>query len=102
MEASSGPAGPIWIAALPMYDFPELREAHDRFWAALARRMREGGTAGVPTELTRGLSHRQVWSHPGLLFGQACEYPVSKSFRAQLRIVATPRYGAPGCHESTY
>lgn len=102
MAASSGPDVPIWIAALPMYDFPELRDAHDRFWAALARRMGEGGIPGVPRELTRGLSHRGVWSHPGLLFGQACEYPISKSFRRHLRLLATPRYRAPGCHETTY
>ncbi len=102
MEAPGGPAVPVWIAALPMYDFPELRDAHDRFWAALARGLREGGVPRVPGELSRGLSHRQVWSHPGLLFGQACEYPVSKSFRGHLRVLATPRYRAPGCHEGTY
>jgi hypothetical protein len=27
---------PIRIAALPMYDFPELRDAHDRLWTAYA------------------------------------------------------------------
>lgn len=91
-----------WIAALPMYDFPELREAHDRFWSALARRLQEGGVVGVPQGLTRRWSHREVWSHPGLLFGQACEYPVSKSFRGYLRILATPHYRAPGCSRHCY
>ena len=93
---------PIWIAALPMYDFPELRDAQQRFWAALARRLREGGIAGVPRQLSRGLSHRELWRHPQLLFGQACEYPVSKSFREYLRILATPHYSAPGCDSSSY
>ena len=102
MGSSSGQVVPLWIAALPMYDFPELRDAHDRLWVALARRLRESGIAGVPRQLIRRLSHREVWSHPGLLFGQACEYPVSKAFRQHLRILATPRYCAPGCNGNTY
>ena len=102
MGARTGEGVPLWVAALPMYDFPELRDAHDRLWAALAHRLREGGVAGVPRQLTRALSHREVWSHPGLLFGQACEYPLSKSFWRYLKILATPRYRAPGCTESTY
>lgn len=93
---------PIRIAALPMYDFPHLRDAHDRFWAALAFRLRERGALDVPGELTRSLDCREIWSHSGLLFGQACEYPLSKSFREHLRIVATPRYRAPGCDRNTY
>lgn len=84
------------IAALPMYDFSELREAHERFWGALAQRLR------VATGLARHLSYRDVWAHPGLLFGQACEYPVSKSFREHLQIVATPRYSALGCTDACY
>jgi ABC-type phosphate/phosphonate transport system substrate-binding protein len=92
----------MWIAALPMYDYPDLRDAHDRFWTALAQRLRSSGITGVPRTLTRALSHRAIWAHPGLLFGQACEYPVSKSFRERLRIVATPRYGAPGCADTSY
>jgi ABC-type phosphate/phosphonate transport system substrate-binding protein len=90
------------IAAMPMYDLPELREAHDRLWAALARRLEDAGVTPVPRQLTRSLSHRATWMHPGLLFGQACEYPVSKSFRERLRIIATPRYYAPGCFGSSY
>ena len=85
-----------------MYDFPELREAHDRLWAALAQRLRALGVTPVPRQLTRTLGHREVWSHPGLLFGQACEYPMSKIFREHLRFVATPRYGAPGCADTSY
>jgi ABC-type phosphate/phosphonate transport system substrate-binding protein len=102
MGASSEQVVPLWIAALPMYDFPELRDAHDRLWTALARWLRQSGIAGVAGHLSRHLSHREAWSHPGLLFGQACEYPVSKSFRGHLRILGTPRYRAPGCDGNTY
>jgi len=90
------------IAALPMYDFPGLREAHDRLWNALGTQLQRYGVHPVPGKLTRGLSHRETWAHPGLLFGQACEYPLSKSLAGQLKIVATPRYGAPGCVDANY
>jgi ABC-type phosphate/phosphonate transport system substrate-binding protein len=85
-----------------MYDFPELREAHDQLWGALVRRLQDAGINSVPARLTRSLSHRQTWMHPGLLFGQACEYPVSKSFEERLEILATPRYTAPGCSGTFY
>jgi ABC-type phosphate/phosphonate transport system substrate-binding protein len=52
--------------------------------------------------LIRRMTHRELWSHPGLLFGQACEYPVLRGFRQHLRILATPRYRAPGCDGNTY
>jgi ABC-type phosphate/phosphonate transport system substrate-binding protein len=90
------------VAALPMYDFPELRDAHDRLWAALAQRLLDSGVAAVPRQLTRGLGHREIWAHPGLLFGQACELPLLKSFQARLKIVATPSYRAPGCADGSY
>jgi ABC-type phosphate/phosphonate transport system substrate-binding protein len=101
-QAPGGQVVPICVAALPMYDFPELRAAHDRIWAALACRLRESDIVGVPRQLMRRLTCREVWRHPGLLFGQACEYPVSKSFRGHLRVLATPRYRAPGCDKNTY
>lgn len=85
-----------------MYDFPELREAHDAFWSALAGRLTASGLRGVPLRLDRELSHKQSWSHPHLLFSQGCEYPLSKSFADRVRIVATPCYGAPGCKGATY
>jgi ABC-type phosphate/phosphonate transport system substrate-binding protein len=90
------------IAALPMYDFPALREAHDRLWNALAQGLEDRGVTPVPRQLTRSLTHRQTWMHPGLLFGQACEYPVAKSFEERLTILATPRYEAPGCTGTFY
>jgi len=93
---------PSWIAALPMYDFPQLRAAHDALWSALAGRMVAMGLANVPRELTRNLGHSEVWRHPGLLFGQGCEYPLATSFANCVRLVATPRYGVPGCEGFTY
>jgi len=93
---------PEFIAALPMYDFPPLREAHDRLWSALAARLVAAGMRGVPTTLTRTLDHVATWRHPELLLGQACEYPLAKRFAGRVRLVATPRYSAPGCEGALY
>lgn len=90
------------IAALPMYDFPELREAHDALWRALAKNLTASGVADVPLRLTRGVDPREIWRDPALLFAQACEYPLAKTFGEHLTIVATPRYSAPGCEGISY
>jgi len=90
------------IAALPMYDFPELGEANDALWAALARRLTGAGVADCPTALTRDLDHRTVWAHPRLLLGQGCEYPLATASAASIRVVGTPCYGVPGCDGANY
>jgi ABC-type phosphate/phosphonate transport system substrate-binding protein len=91
-----------WIAALPMYDFPEVADAHDRLWAGLRRHLIDVGIAQPPRRLTRGMHHEEVWQHRSLLLGQACEYPLAKKYAQQVRLVATPRYEVPGCAGSAY
>jgi ABC-type phosphate/phosphonate transport system substrate-binding protein len=90
------------IAALPMYDFPALQDANDALWAALRAQLIEAGTFETPRRLTRHLAHFEVWTHPLLLFGQACEYPLADSLAGSVRLVATPRYTAPGCEGARY
>jgi ABC-type phosphate/phosphonate transport system substrate-binding protein len=85
------------IAQLPMYDFPELREATDALWQAVAERLRQAGERDVPETLARDLPDKESWSHPELLLGQSCGYPAMRDYRRYLRIVATPIYEAPGC-----
>jgi ABC-type phosphate/phosphonate transport system substrate-binding protein len=90
------------IAALPMYDYPELTSAHDALWAALSSRLVAAGMGDVPRRLTRSLGHFESWRHPRLLLGQGCEYPLATSFASSARLVATPRYSAPGCEGANY
>jgi ABC-type phosphate/phosphonate transport system substrate-binding protein len=85
-----------------MYDFPELREATDTFWTVFANRLSAAGLKDVPHHLTRHLSTRAVCSHPALLFAQACQYPLAKSFSEHVRVAATPCYSAPGCDGANY
>jgi hypothetical protein len=91
-----------WVASLPMYDFPELQDAHDEFWAALASRLVAAGLPDVPRALTRGVTPTQVWGSPRLLFAQGCEYPLAKAFGDRVRVVAHPMYSAAGCDGSRY
>jgi ABC-type phosphate/phosphonate transport system substrate-binding protein len=90
------------IAALPMYDYPELTGAHDALWHALSSRLIAAGIGDVPRKLARDLGHFDVWRHPRLLLGQGCEYPLATSFAGSVRLVATPRYSASGCEGSCY
>jgi ABC-type phosphate/phosphonate transport system substrate-binding protein len=90
------------IAAFPMYDFPELHQAHDALWSNLRNRLIEAGVAETPHHLTRGIGHEAVWTHPLLLLGQGCEYPLAKFFAKRVRLVATPRYAVAGCDGGKY
>jgi ABC-type phosphate/phosphonate transport system substrate-binding protein len=90
------------VAGLPMYDFPHLQAAHDALWTAIAERLTALGCRGVPRQLTRDRSHRDLLRHPLLLFGQTCEYPLAISHPGKVALVGTPCYTAPGCAGPTY
>jgi ABC-type phosphate/phosphonate transport system substrate-binding protein len=84
------------IASLPMYDWPEIREATDQWWAGIARHM------SVHADLWRSEDFQAAWSNPDLMFSQTCGYPFTHAFRGQLQLVATPHYAAAGCEGPNY
>ncbi len=84
------------LASLPMYDFPEIREATDSFWAAIAKAY---GTSGG---LTRDEDWTAPWRNPDLLFSQTCGYPFTHEYAGVLKYVATPHYAADGCDGPNY
>jgi ABC-type phosphate/phosphonate transport system substrate-binding protein len=86
----------VTIAALPMYDPPELQAANDALWAAIAARLDSEGV-DAPKTLTRGASPDAIWTDPGLLLAQTCGYPLMTTLRGRVGVVATPCYDAPGC-----
>jgi len=85
-----------------MYDFPSLHAATDAFWSAIAARLRAAGVADVPSSLTRDVGHVDTWRDPRLLLGQACQYPLAKSWHNAVQLLAVPAYAAPGCEGSRY
>jgi len=85
------------VAALPMYDFAELRWATDALWAAIAARV-----PGAPAHLERARDLHDIWTDPDLLLAQTCGYPFVTSLAGKVALVATPRYRAEGCHGFLY
>lgn len=79
-----------------MYDFAEVRDAHDALWSAMARRL------GIAAVLSREGSPEEHWAHPELLFSQTCGYPLVHAFAGRLRVVATPSYRVEGCGSGLY
>jgi ABC-type phosphate/phosphonate transport system substrate-binding protein len=90
------------IAAPLMYALPGLEAANNALWRAVATRLTASGIPGVPPELLRAVPVDALWRHPRLLLAQSCGYPLVTSLRDAVKIVATPRYRAPGCQGSSY
>ena len=84
------------IASLPMYDWPEVREATDRWWRGIARHL----NSTVP--LLRGGDHTAPWKDASLLFSQTCGYPFTHALAGKVRLAATPHYSADGCAGPNY
>jgi ABC-type phosphate/phosphonate transport system substrate-binding protein len=90
------------IAALPMYDFPELRQTTDAFWQGLRRHFAAAGLTRLPTELTHPADIHAHWLAGDLLFSQTCGFPLTHALKGRVRYLATPCYSAPGCAGSSY
>jgi len=90
------------VAALGMYDLPELRAATDAWWATIARHLRAAGVDGVPAALDRGRPLAAVWRDPALLLTQTCGYPLTHGFADALTALAVPSYAAEGCAPGRY
>jgi ABC-type phosphate/phosphonate transport system, periplasmic component len=89
------------IAALQMYDFPELRAETDALWAALRDALRAHGVA-APDALSRPADHHAPWDRPDLLLAQTCGWPYVSKLRGRARLVATPCYAVEGCAGPLY
>lgn len=85
------------IAALPMYDLPELRWATDRLWQGLAHHLRAAGVTDAPEALARDRALEAIWGAPDLLLAQTCGYPLTHAFAGRLTVVGVPVYEAEGC-----
>lgn len=83
--------------SLPMYDWPEVREATDAWAQGVMRHL--GRTV---EDRDRNRDYFSMWRKPGLIFSQTCGYPFTHEFRGRLSYVATPHYAAPGCEGPNY
>lgn len=89
------------IAALQMYDWPEIAGRTDAFWADVASALRAEGIA-APDRLSRADDAAAGWADPALLLGQTCGLPFVSGRCAGAVPVARPVYRAEGCGRGTY
>lgn len=86
------------LASLAMYrDPPVIAEATRGLWAYVVGRLRTAGMMDVPEALDEAMTHDAAWRDPRLLLAQTCGYPLMTKLQGQVRMVATPVYGHPGC-----
>jgi ABC-type phosphate/phosphonate transport system substrate-binding protein len=89
------------LAALPMYDWPELRAATDGLWAALRDALRAEGVA-APEALSREISLMEGWTDPRLVLGQTCGLPLVRDLAGRIAVVGALDYAVPGCPPGWY
>jgi len=89
------------IASLPMYDWPELTQAHDNFWNKFADQLRSNDI-DAPQNLSRNAQDESYWLAPNLIIGQTCGYPLSTTLRGKVTYLATPVYNVQGCNGPYY
>jgi len=111
------------IAALPMYDWPEMRGEIDAQWAQLRDAFRHRGIDAPETIVRRNgdlppvpggindaagskiapdpatlpadeLDFHRLWLHPALLFAQTCWGPMELGLAQHVQVVAQPSYDA--------
>lgn len=75
------------IAALPMYDFAETREALQGLWSAIANRVDRSDREQLPAELSWGGDPEQTWLDPSLVLGQTCGWPLVTSLQGRVTVV---------------
>ena len=82
------------IASLPMYDRPETREAHDRFWA-LIRKNLYFDKRTMPEALTREGDLWDIWTSPDLVLSQTCGLPYRARLHGRVTMIGTPVFDLP-------
>ncbi|MFU1477177.1 phosphate/phosphite/phosphonate ABC transporter substrate-binding protein [Roseovarius sp. C7] len=85
------------IASLPMYDRPELRDAHDAYWQLISQNL-----GAAPAALTREGDLWDIWQSPDLVLSQTCGFPYRARLHDKVTLVGTPDYGLPGCPPGHY
>jgi len=80
------------IAALPMYDWPEVRAATDAQWARIRDVLRKAGI-DAPETLTRETGDlHDFWRRPDLFFAQTCWGPMGDGLADHVHVIGQPDY----------
>ncbi len=89
------------IAALAMYDWPEVAWANDAVWRFVRQHLVTHGV-DAPADLIRDHPYYAPWRFPNLLLAQTCGYPYATELRSLVQLVATPGYAVDGCAGGNY
>ena len=90
--------GPV---SLPMYDWPEVREATDGLWQAIQRELTKRGI-NAPPALERREHPETLWTTPSLLLSQTCGYPYATMLADRVTLVGTPAHAVTGAAPGRY
>jgi len=85
------------IAGLPMYERPELFQAHDNLWQLIHKQIH-----GSPQKLSRNVELWELWTSPELLLAQTCSTPYREALFKNTIYVGTPDYNLPDCPPGYY
>ncbi|WP_340160315.1 PhnD/SsuA/transferrin family substrate-binding protein [uncultured Hoeflea sp.] len=88
-------------ASLPMYDWPEIRDATDGLWQAVREQLRERGIE-APEALDRHADPETLWTNPALLLSQTCGYPYATMLADKVTLVGTPAHAVTGAEPGRY
>lgn len=89
------------IAALGMYDWPEVRAETDQLWSAFRDGLRGIGL-DAPEALNRDADLWRVWRRPDLTLSQTCGLPFAARLSGDVSLVGTPAYDLKDCPKGTY
>lgn len=87
--------------SLPMYDWPEIRDATDSLWSAIRWQLSQRGIP-APVNLDRQADPEPLWSDPDLILSQTCGYPYANTLAGKVTLVATPAHKITGAAPGHY
>jgi len=80
-----------YVAGLPMYDWPEVRDETDALWAEIHTALQKRGIAS-PDTLDREEATETAWLSPRLLLSQTCGLPLVQDLRDQVAVLGRFTY----------
>lgn len=89
------------VAGFPMYDWPELRDAHNSWWDGLRPHFTDIGLS-MPQVIRRFDDPNLLWLNKNLMLAQTCGYPFATGLAGKVSYVCTPCYQADGCEGGYY
>lgn len=89
------------VAALGMYDWPEVRAETDQLWTAIRDGLRALGL-GAPDALERSGEMWALWRDPDLALAQTCGLPYTARLADKVALLGAPVYALADCPRGTY